>query len=226
MRVDRFTFRNDTKCFVELGSEAEATRIIGELNKTELQGKKLIVKPIADHFVWGFSRDFTHKKRPRPFGGRYFYDEGTESVFEAARPLLEGRRLMLQVKTPGWLPKSPISQQKLNTDRILEQYFAKHGAIEHVSELSTFYGDLQPKPRIACFIDFATREGADNAIEKIHNTEIEDRLTWLTRSLPGKWRAEQIGKLAPEVLKRLQESGVMAKDEQLNERGQVNQLTT
>jgi RNA recognition motif-containing protein len=222
MRVDRFSFRNDTKCFVELGSEAEATKIIGELNSTELQGKKLVVTPIADQFIWGFSRE----KRPRPFGGRYFYDEGTESVFEAARPLLEGRRLMLQVKTPGWLPKSPISQQKLNTNRILEQYFAKHGAIERVSDFSTFYGDLQPKPRIACFIDFATREGADNAIEKIHNTEIEGRLTWLTRSIPGKWRAEQIGKLAPEVLKQLQESGVMAKEEQLNERGQVHQLIT
>ncbi|KAI4950471.1 hypothetical protein J4E91_004354 [Alternaria rosae] len=220
MRLDRFTFQNDTMCFVELGSGAEAAKVISELQDVEIQRKNLKVKPLKDDFVWGPVQE----KRDQPYPTRYFFDEGTAAALEAVRPLLEGRRLMVRVQTPGWTPNAGISKQKQNAQRILDEYFAKHGTIERISDFSPFYGDKKAEPRLVCFIDFATKEGADKAIENIHNKEIEGHLTWLTRSETNQWRSHQIGKVAPEALKQLQESGVAPKDEELYEDKFVNPL--
>ena len=220
MRLDRYSFQNDTRCFAELGSEAEAAKIIAELNDAEIQRKKLIVRPLKDDFVWGPVQD----KRDHKYGTRYFFDEGPAAALEAVRPLLEGRRLMVRVQTPGWTSNASIARQKQNALRILEEQFAKHGTIERLSDFAPFYGDKKKEPRILCFIDFATKEGADKAIENIHDTQIEGRLTWLMRSETNQYRSHQIGKVAPEALKQLQERGVAPKDEDLHEDKFVNPL--
>ncbi|KAI4629208.1 uncharacterized protein J4E88_000853 [Alternaria novae-zelandiae] len=220
MRLDRYTFQNDTRCFAELGSEAEAAKVIAELNDAELQRKKLIVRPLKDDFIWGPVQD----KRDHKYATRYFFDEGPAAALEAVHPLLEGRRLMVRVQTPGWTSNTSIGKQKQNALRILDEQFAKHGTIERISDFAPFYGDKKKEPRILCFIDFATKEGADKAIENIHDTEIEGRLTWLTRSETNQYRSHQIGKVAPEALKQLQERGVAPKDEELHEDKFVNPL--
>ncbi|KAI4919477.1 hypothetical protein J4E90_001612 [Alternaria incomplexa] len=220
MRLDRYSFQNDTRCFAELGSEAEAAKVIAELNDTEIQRKKLIVRPLKEDFVWGPVQE----KQDHKYATRYFFDEGPAAALEAVRPLLEGRRLMVRVQTPGWTSNASIARQKQNALRILEEQFAKHGTIERFSDFAPFYGDKKKEPRILCFIDFATKEGADKAIENIHDTQIEGRLTWLMRSETNQYRSHQIGKVAPEALKQLQERGVAPKDEELHEDKFVNPL--
>jgi RNA recognition motif-containing protein len=218
MRVDRFNFQNDTMCFVEVGSEAEATKVMEEFSGLEIHGRKMLAQPLKSDFIWG------KLERPKesPWPSRYFYDEGT-AAFDAARPLLERRRMMLSVQTPGWSPGARIAIGKQQAAQIIERYFGKYG-IERISDFSPFYGDLKSKPRMLCFIDFTTKEGAENAVNDLNNTEIEGRLTWLKPSDPAAWRHDQIGKVAPELLKELQESGVVSKDEQISEDKFVNPL--
>jgi RNA recognition motif-containing protein len=218
MRVDRFTFQNDTMCYVELGSEAEAIKVTEEFKSYGEQFNKSVVQPLKADFVWGESFNRT----TRPYGSRYFHDEGT-AASAAIRPLIEHRRTMLSVQTPGWSPGERVSTSIQNALQIIERYFGKYG-IERLSDLSPFYGDRKKNPRMLCFIDFKTKEGAENAMKDHHNTEIEGRLTWLKLSTPAPWRSDQIGKVAPEALKELQESGVVPKDDKISEDKFVNPL--
>ncbi|USP76695.1 hypothetical protein yc1106_03969 [Curvularia clavata] len=206
MRVDRFTFQNDTQCFVELGSPAEAKRAVDQLNKTEIHQKKIIAAPLKDDFRWGSVED-TSKL---PFGSRYFFDEGNAAE-EAIRPLTEGRRTLLSVQTPGWSPKSPIRQSKDNALNIIGQNFGQYG-IERVGDMSPFFGDKKTKPRMLCLIDFKTKEGAEQAIKEKHDTEINGLLVWLRHSEPSAWRQQQYWKTAPKPIEELQEKGVLSKE--------------
>ncbi|KAG9190557.1 hypothetical protein G6011_08645 [Alternaria panax] len=218
MRVDRFNFHNDTMCYVELGSEAEATKVIEELNGLEEQSTKLIVKPLKADFIWGNAG----KRNVEPYGSRYFYDEGT-AASDALRPLLERRRLILSVQTPGWSAGERISVAKRNATAIIERYFGKYG-IESIGDMSTFYGDKKANPRMLCLIDFKTKEGAENAVNDHHDTQIEGRLTWLKHSEPAAWRSHQIQKVSPEGFKALQEIGVVPEGQNVYEDKFVNPM--
>ncbi|CAG5182005.1 uncharacterized protein ALTATR162_LOCUS9944 [Alternaria atra] len=205
-------------CYLELGSEAEAAKVIKELDGLEEQGSKMVAKPLKADFIWGDAG----KRNVEPFGSRYFYDEGI-AASDAIRPLLENRRTMLSVQTPGWSAGDRVSVAKQNASQIIERYFGKYG-IERIGDISPFYGDKKQNPRLLCFMDFKTKEGAENAINDYHNTEIEGRLTWLKFSEPANWRSHQIGKVSPEALKKLQESSLVPKDDEIHEDKFANPL--
>ena len=204
--MDRFTFQNDTQCFIELGSAAEAKEAIEQLNKVEIHGKKIVAKPLKDNFRWGSVED-TSKS---PFGSRYFFDEGNAAE-EALLPLKEGRRTMLSVQTPGWSPKTPIRVARDNALNIIGQNFSQYG-VERVGDISPFFGDKKTKPRMLCLIDFKTKEGAEQAIKEKHDTEINGLLVWLKQSEPSAWRQQQYWKTAPPQVEALQEEGIFSKE--------------
>ncbi|XP_014560857.1 hypothetical protein COCVIDRAFT_88443 [Bipolaris victoriae FI3] len=206
MRVDRFTFHNDTMCFVELGSPEEAQRAVKKLNQAKLQNKSIVVKPLKDDFYWGHQETTKHS----PYGSRFFNDEG-DAAQEALRPLAEGRRMVLSVKTPGWSPKSRITEARQNAIKIIEENFGKYG-VERVSDMSVFFGDKKENPRLLGWIDFKTKEGAEQAAVEKHNTEINGRLVWLQASNPSKWRVQQYSKSAPQLVQELQEKGTVSKE--------------
>ena len=202
MRIDRFTFHNDTMCFVELGSEEEAAKAVERLNGTELQGKKIVVKPLKADFQWGPEGE----RSSLPWGTHLFYDEA-DGANEALKPLAEGRRFMLRVATPGWTTDS-VSNQKKNAIRIIQQTFDKYG-VEKISQIHPFYGDIKFNPRLLCFMDFKTKEGADEAVRQHHDTDIEGRKTWLTPCIPSPYRTHHIAKVAPKLATDLQEQGIL-----------------
>jgi hypothetical protein len=176
----------------------------------ELQGyaglkKKTRVLPLKADFIWN-EEGVQRVTERNPYGSRYFQEEAN-TAREAIRPLVEGRRYMLSVQTPGWT-KDRVAVQIDNAYRIIQQTFDKYG-VETIGAISPFYGDKKAKPRLLCFLDFTTKEGAENAVRDHHDTEIEGRLTWLQRSGPVAWRAHQIGKVDQELLADLQEKGVL-----------------
>jgi RNA recognition motif-containing protein len=205
MRLDRFTFHNDTMCFVELGSKEEAAKAVERLNGTELQGKKIVVQPLKAEFQWGPQGE----RNSSPWGNHLFYDEG-DGASKALRPLAEGRRFMLRVATPGWTADN-VSNQKKDAIRIIQQTFDKYG-VEKVSQIHPFYGDKKKNPRLLCFMDFKTKEGADEAVRNHHDTDIEGRKTWLTPCSPTSYRAHHMAKVAPQLAIDLQEQGILTKE--------------
>ena len=80
--------------------------------------------------------------------------------------------------------------------------------LEAISAFQPFHGDKQPDPRFLCFIDFKTKTGADQAVQALHDSEIEGRRVWLQNVVLAPWRAHQIGKVDPSVLAMLQEQGI------------------
>ncbi|CAI9630546.1 unnamed protein product [Alternaria burnsii] len=212
MRVDRFTFMNAIMCFVELGSEAEATKAIKELNGFEAQGKSLVVKPLKADFSW----EKSEQRKDGAFGSRYFIDEGT-AAYDAMRPLLEHRRIVLSVETPGWSTNKRFAVAVQNAETIIERQFGKYG-IESVSGMSRFDRGKTHEPNLLCLVDFRTKEGAEKAVNNHHDTQIEGRLTWLRPAQPSSWRIHQIQKVVgPEALKALQESGVVPEGKEVYE---------
>lgn len=205
MRMDRFTFYNDTQCFIELGSPEEARKAVDQFNGFKIHERKLIAAPLKDDFRWGPVQGTN-----QPFGSRYFYSEGN-AVQEALRPLIEGRRTLLSVKTPGWSPKTGVREAKEAAHNIIAENFGHYG-IESISDISPFYGDMKSKPRMLCFIDFKTKEGADQAMKEKDETEINDRLVWLKPTDPSPWRNSQYSKYAPQLIEELQEKGVLKKE--------------
>lgn len=207
MRVDRFTFQNDTMCFVELGSSEEVQRAVKKLNQAKLQNKSIIVKPLKDDFYWGHQET----SQSLPYGSRFFNNEGGDAAQEALRPLAEGRRMILSVKTPGWSPNAKISEARQNAHKIIEENFGKYG-IERLSDMSVFFGDKKENPRLLGWIDFKTKEGAEQAAAEKHDTEINGRLVWLRASSPSKWRVQQYWKSAPQLVQDMQEKGTLSKE--------------
>lgn len=183
---------------MELGSEDQASEAVKHLNGSEFLNQTIIARPMKADFVWGPQSDVA---------SRYFYEEGTGPQ-DAVRPLLEGRRRMLSVQTPGWGSQAmTISERNKVAVNIVEQYFGKYG-IEIVGGIHPFYGDKKQNPRLLCFLDFKTKQGADQATAELHDTVIEGRKTWVQISEPAPWRAHQIGKVDKAVLAELQEKGL------------------
>ncbi|KAF1833356.1 hypothetical protein BDW02DRAFT_570137 [Decorospora gaudefroyi] len=206
LRLDRFTFHSDTRCVMQLGSKEEATEAVRQLNETELHGHTINVMPVKEDFYW---EDTTFMSQDTIEANRYFYDKGN-GAYEGLRPLLEGRRVMLAVQTPGWT-SDIVSVQTNNARRIIKEYIGKYG-IEALGFMRPFFGDRKQQPRMLCFIDFTTKEGTEKAIEDLHETEIEGRPVWLTLSEPAPWRLYQFAKVAPQLIADLQEKGVFSKE--------------
>jgi RNA recognition motif-containing protein len=205
LRLDRFTFQNDHRCFIEFASEEQAQKAIETLNGVEFMDNKLVVKPMREDFVW---------KRPVPedgggYDGRHFYDQGANAS-EALKPLLEGRRMLFSVQPPGWEEQDSSVRHNKFAKQVIDERFGKYG-IEAISSLAPFFGDMKPHPRMLCFLDFTTKEGAQQAAEAIHETEIHGRKVWLKPSILAPWRAHQIGKVVPALLAELQEKGIASK---------------
>ncbi|KAH7371504.1 hypothetical protein BKA66DRAFT_423885 [Pyrenochaeta sp. MPI-SDFR-AT-0127] len=207
IRMDRFTFHNEAMCFVELGSEKQAAEAVQQLNGSEFQAKSIVARPMKEDFTWGPRIDVSKGYSAR----RHFYDDGVSSR-DAAMPLVEGRRMMLSVQTPGWgtADLNVSGRNKVVLD-IIDQYFGKYG-IEALGGLHPFYGDKKANPRLLCFIDFKTKQGADLAVAETHDTQIEGRKTWLQLSNPSPWRAHQIGKVDKALLVELQEKGLLPQE--------------
>lgn len=189
-------------CFVELGSEQQAADAVESLNDSQFQTSTIIARILKPDFRWG-----PLTGRQTEAASRYFFDEGNGAE-EAAKPLLEGRRKMLSVQTPGWGdPKQTVSESHATAIGIIHRTFDKYG-LECVGGLRPFYGDKKSKPRMLCHLDFKTAEGADKAVRDLDDTEIEHRRTWIRNSEPSAWRAHQIGKVNPALLSRLQEEKI------------------
>lgn len=68
-RVDRFTFKNDTTAFIELGGKEQVQKAIKALDRRKLNGRVLKVSPLAATAYW----ESGLKKEHRFF----FYDATT-----------------------------------------------------------------------------------------------------------------------------------------------------
>jgi RNA recognition motif-containing protein len=198
LRLSRFSFQNDARCFVELASEQQAQKAVEVLNNTEFMFSTIIAAPLKADFVWG--------PLPTESDSQFFYENLT-SPAEAIKPLLEGRRRLISVQTPGWLSEHSSVGHNAHAKKILEEHFGPYG-IETISSLQPFHGDKQLRPRMLCFMDFTTKEGAEQAQQAIHDTFIETRKVWVQPSVMAPWRAHQVGRVDPELLAKLQEAGL------------------
>jgi RNA recognition motif-containing protein len=205
VRLDRFTLQNDARCFVELASEEQAQKAIKVLNETEFMHGKILAMPLKEDFVWGavHEKDSTRSSR-------YFY-ENQMSPAEALKPLIEGRRRLLSVQTPGWLSEYSSVGHNEHALKVIEEHFGKYG-IEAISSLQPFYGDKKLKPRMLCSLDFTSKSGADQATEALHDTSIQDRKIWLQPTKMSPWRAHQVGKIDQALLAELQEKGLASEE--------------
>ncbi|KAE8822244.1 hypothetical protein HRS9139_10265 [Pyrenophora teres f. teres] len=167
MQIDRFTFRNNTLAFAELGSEEEAKRFVQQWSNGTPSHKQIRVQHIKPDFTWARPDQETRRRFPNS-KPRYIFAQGN-APHDILRVLEEGRRRMLSVKTPG-------------------------------------------NPRLLCFIDFETKEGAENASREIDDTVVEGKLTWLRPAVPSGWRVDQYAKYDPEYVAELQEKGVLSKE--------------
>jgi hypothetical protein len=201
MRLNRFSFQNDARCFVELASEEQAQKAVDILHETEFQFQTIVAMPIKADFVWG----------PMPQVWERFFDVNLTSPAEAIRPLLEGRRKIISVQTPGWLSKVSSVGHNEHAHKVLHEHFGSYG-IETISALQPFFGDKKLYPRMLCLMDFKTTEGAEQAQQAIHDTDIEGRKVWVQPSVAAPWRAHQIGRVDPELLAKLQEAGLASSE--------------
>ncbi|KAH5180370.1 hypothetical protein HBH76_172940 [Parastagonospora nodorum] len=198
-RLDRFTFQNDTRCFIELATEEQAQKAIEALNGIEFMHKSIVVAPMKDSFVWA--------KKPESSHDSYFFDVNEVSPSEALKPLLEERRLMFSVQPPGWGPKIGGSGHNDIARHHMERHLGQFG-ITCFSKLAPFYGDLKQRPRMLCFIDFETKSGADQAVRAFDDKEMEGCKVRLQPCKLAPWRAHQVGKVDKALLSQLQEKGL------------------
>lgn len=159
----------------------------------------IIVRMMKEDFTWNPTEDLANP--------RYFYDEGT-GARDAVKPWLEERRMVLSVQTPGWGPQDGVvGTRNKEALKIIAKYFGKYD-LECKGGLSPFYGDKQNNPRLLCFLDFKTKQGAQDAAREYDDKEIEGRKIWLRPSKPAPYRAHQIGKIDQIVLAELQSRGI------------------
>ncbi|KZM22014.1 uncharacterized protein EKO05_0007289 [Ascochyta rabiei] len=200
-RVDRFTFFSDSSCFIELGSKEQVQKATEALNGQQLHGTSLVVRPIKEDFYWdqGFKKDNRF----------FFHDEQTPS--QAIQPLLQGRRYALQVENPGWINQQGSSKSANTTRReIVEKYFGPFG-VEVIGALNPIWRHQKKEYPFLAHIDFASKEGAEQAAEALNDTEIEGKRVYLQRCTVNSSRAKQIGNVDQGVLAQLQESGFVEK---------------
>jgi hypothetical protein len=201
MRLDRFSLQNGATAWIELASEEEAEKAFKSLNAIEFMDSNLVVQPLKEDFVFGAAKDLKDNGR-KPV---YLFD-GPGAARDALKPLLEGRRLLLSVQTPGWGEHGNSRSHNVIALKNIEENLGEYG-IECIGGLAPFFGDKKPLPRMLCHLDFTTKRGAEQALAAVHKTEIDGRLVWLQQSTLSPWKAHRIGKIDQALLAELQEKG-------------------
>ena len=140
------------------------------------------------------------------------YDDGSAAA-KAVLPLKEGRRVQLRVRTPAWKPKfenkpKSLMKARMNYGReLVAKAFDKFG-VEAIGVPAANDGRMLPEPKFFCHIDFKTKEGAEEAVRTMNETELEGQLIWAVRADLNEVRSRQIGRVNMGVLKELQELGL------------------
>jgi RNA recognition motif-containing protein len=203
--LDRFTLYNDTFYFAELANEEQAKDAVQKLDQstTLIEDHPIYLRTLDPKFIWKSS----HNKY-----SRWIYHEGS-AISKAVLPLKEGRRVQVRVRTPGWKPAfdakpSNLAKMRMNYGQdLVAKSFDRFG-IEAIGSPAHNDGRMLPEPKFFCQIDFKTKEGAEEAVRAMHNTEIEGKLIWVTKSELNEVRSRQIGRVDMGVLKELQGLGL------------------
>lgn len=210
MAIDRFRYEGDTFASVELASEQQAQRAVEELNGNASMGNQVYLRMLSPEFEWD---NFLSGDR---YEHTYLVREDKSGIRQAVMPLLEGRRVRISVKYPAWGAKGDTPAQRRNTDlEVLKHSFDRFG-IESISRLVHQYGDISFDPKFFCHIDFTTKKGADEAIQALHDTEVEGVLVWVRSSGIDATKAFQIGRLEKGLLTELQEKGLAPPDAEIH----------
>lgn len=209
MNMDRFRFEGDTHASVELADEQQAQNAIQTLNGNESLGNKVYLRALKPEFNWDTfmaKEKYSHIVRNDEAGTR-----------KAVQPLIEGRRVRISVKQPTWgIKGASPAQRRIADTEVIERTFDRFG-IESISRMVPQYGQISYHPKFFCHIDFTTKEGADEAIQAIHDTEIEGVLVWAKRTEVDPTKAFQIGRLNKALLAELQEKGLAPPDSEIHE---------
>jgi RNA recognition motif-containing protein len=204
-RFDRFTFYNDGFYFAELANEEQAKRAVQKLEQstTFKEERPTFARILSPEFAWKAESNHLN---------RWIYDDGS-AVAEAVRPLKEGRRIQLRVRTPAWQPQfdtkpKNLMRARMNYGReLVAKAFDKFG-VEAIGVPAANDGRMLPDPKFFCHIDFKTKEGAEEAVRTMHETKLEELLIWVVKSELNEVRSRQIGRVNMGVLKELQELGL------------------
>jgi RNA recognition motif-containing protein len=208
--MDRFTFYNNCNAFVELANEEQAERAVQLLESNESLGKQVYVKRLGPEYKWGLDNGKMYKLGHTVL----INDAGLEA---AIQPILDGRRLVFSVLPPAWADlDAPISTRNdINRD-ILVRTLEPFGLESH-SPISPNWGDKKQTPRYLCFVDMKTKQGADEAIRKLHGTTVQGLKVGLEQSKMAPWKAYQLGKADKTRLELLQEKGLAPPPEEIDE---------
>ncbi|KAL1612330.1 hypothetical protein SLS60_000556 [Paraconiothyrium brasiliense] len=208
--MDRFRLQGDMSASVELEDERQAQKAVQVLNGNDSLGSPVYLRPLNPDFNWD-----TFHTTARTYS--HFVREDEAGIRKAVQPLLEGRRVRISVKSPAWGNKGDSPTERRDADlKALERTFDRFG-IESISRLSPQFGQMTYHPKFFCHIDFTTKEGADEAIRAIHETEIEGVLVWAKRTEIDSTKAFQIGRVHQGSLIQLQEKGLAPPASEIHE---------
>lgn len=209
MEIDRFRFEAKPYASVELADEQQAQKAIKILNGNETLGNTIYLRAMNPHDPW----DQYRPARAYPYHVR----EDEAGIKSAVSPFIEGRRVRFAAKLPAWGAENnlPVARRHAALE-VLGRTYRQFG-IESISKLAPQYGQSTFHPKFLCHIDFATKDGAEEAIRATHNTEIEGVLVYLKHSEIDPAKAYQIGRINKTVLKELQEKGLAPQDSEIDE---------
>lgn len=178
---------------------------VQKLDDKLLKGSSVVVRPLNKDFYWdqGFKKD-------KAF---FFLDENTPS--QAIQPLLQGRRIVLQVEGSGWQSQEG-SGKSVNVTRreIIEKHIGPFG-IEVIGSLNPIWRQKGRDRTFLANIDFASKEGAEQAIKAFHGKEVEGKRVYLIPSTLNSTRAKQMGDVDQGVLEQVRDRGLIEDSESL-----------
>ncbi|KAH8730315.1 hypothetical protein GQ44DRAFT_768702 [Phaeosphaeriaceae sp. PMI808] len=196
LQLNRYNLMNRGHCYIELASEEQAKRAIETLQYKEFIGRPLSVQMINGTFSWVTLNSDGYL---------------TENASEAVKPLIEARRVTVHGQVPFWKNNDDNTPYWKVAPVIIQEHMGKFG-IERISRVSRFEKRGQGNLRILATVDFTTKKGADEAVEALHNSKINDRKVQLVITEIAAWAAHQLAKIDPETLATLQEKGLASKE--------------
>ncbi|KAF9738526.1 hypothetical protein PMIN06_001681 [Paraphaeosphaeria minitans] len=211
MSLDRFRYEGDTFASVELANEEQAQRAVKELNGNASMGNEVYLRALNPEFSWD------HFLSGHRYKHTYLVREDKSGIRQAVMPLLEGRRVRISVKYPAWGTKGDSNAQRREKDlKALERSFDRFG-IESISRLAPQFGETTFLPKFFCHIDFTTKQGAEEAVQAMHEKECEGVLVWVRTTEVNEAKAYQIGRLDKDLLAELQEKGLAPANSDIHE---------
>jgi hypothetical protein len=210
MNMDRFRYEGDTYASVELTDEKQAQKAIKELSGNESIGNAIYLRALNPDFDWdnfhNAGRKYSH-----------FVREDESGTRQAIQPLVEGRRVRISAKSPSWGSKGDSPAQRRDTGRkVLERAFDQFG-IESISKITPQFLEKSFYPKFFCHIDFTTKQGADEAISAMNDTDVEGVLVWTKPTEVDAVKAYHIGRVNKGLLAELQEKGLAPMDSEIHE---------